>query len=142
MSETPIYDHESRCVCIHLRHAARKITSYYDNALQPSGITAAQYAILINLIKKEGCGTGELAKMVNLEKSTLVRNLRPLLANGLIEDKSTSENRARKLFVTTKGKEAMNLALPLWKEAQLRMKQVLNGKDSELVDLLECLESI
>ena len=121
---------ETSCICIRMRRAARQVKDFYDQILAPAGISAAQYSLLINLSRMEGCGTGELAQAVQHEKSTLVRTLQPLLDAGRIEDRSPRPSRRRQLYLTPEGKRVLHLALPLWKEAQKALRSRL-GKDSE-----------
>ncbi|CAK7034347.1 MAG: hypothetical protein DELT_00497 [Desulfovibrio sp.] len=109
---------KSPCICINLRRTAQKVTEFYDSALQSVGVSVNQYSLLRNISRIAGCGTGELAQQVRLEKSTLVRTLQPLLRNGLIVDKSSGTARRRRLYVTPAGEDVLAKALPLWNKAQ------------------------
>ncbi len=132
----------SHCLCIQMRRAAKQISALYDNALSPAHITIAQYFLLRVLTTMEGCGTGELATAVGLEKSTLVRNLKILQANGLIEDRSLPGSRARQLYITDRGQKALDIALPLWLSAQEQVKAVLGDERKSFINLLNVLENI
>jgi len=109
---------QSACICINLRRIAAKVTDFYDKALKPAGVTINQYSLLINISRMEGCGTGALARLVGLERSTLVRTLSPLLNAGLIEDKSPAQIRKRALYLTASGHDTLKTGLPLWEKAQ------------------------
>lgn len=127
--------HEKPCVCISLRRAAQKVTDLYDMALKPAGVSANQYSLLINISRMEGCGTGELAQQVRLEKSTLVRTLQPLLRDGLITDKSLGENRKRRLYLTPAGKEVLQKACSLWSKTQEEIIAKLGKNYEEIMDI-------
>lgn len=131
------------CLCIHLRRAAQRVSTLYDNALSPAGIGVAQYFLLVSLAEMEGCGTGELARAVGLERSTLVRNLKLLEQAGFIEDRSSVESCARQFYLTDKGRAVLERALPLWQEAQEGIKKILGEKNThDLVTLLTILENL
>lgn len=125
------------CVCINLRRIAQKVTDFYDKTLEPVGVTVNQYSLLVGISRREGCGTGELARRVKLEKSTLVRTLAPLLRDGLIVDESTGNNRRRRLFLTPAGEDVLKKAFPLWNEAQETVTGKLGKNHQELLDIFE-----
>lgn len=129
---------KSKCICINFRRFANKITAFYDKCLASAGISVNQYSLLVNLSQIEGCGTGELARRVRLEKSTLVRTLKPLLRDGFIIDKA-SETRGRSLHLSSRGKKVVQKALPLWKKAQARAAEKIGLSQTELDRLFSSL---
>jgi hypothetical protein len=38
---------EKTCACLHVRKAARAVTHRYDEVLQPTGLTATQFNLLV-----------------------------------------------------------------------------------------------
>lgn len=134
---------KSPCHCITMRRAATAITEFYDNAFRELGITANQYSILINLYYLEKATTSELAEKVNLERSTLVRNLKPIMEKGWIEDVSSEGARNRALIVSDKGKALIKQAKPIWKGTQRKIKDYLGEANTELLmELLYKLHNI
>ena len=79
---------KSKCYCITLCRAANAITAYYDEGLQPTGMTTKQFSLLLHLSRLEEASTGELADYVNLERSTVTRNLKILVEQGWVYDKA------------------------------------------------------
>ena len=77
MKEKPAY--KSQCYCMNLRRAANAVTDYYDAVLKDLGVSVSQFSLLLNLARMETANTSELAERVKLDRSTLVRNLKPLL---------------------------------------------------------------
>ena len=130
------------CVCIRMRRVAYRVTDFYDQALEPAGISINQYSLLVNISRLERCGTGELARHVRLEKSTLVRTLQPLLKTGLIIDCSPEGNRRRQLALTPLGQDILKQALPLWENAQNALRARLGKSFDELMEFFEILEKI
>ena len=129
------------CYCINVRRAANRITDFYDRLLHPFGISINQFCILNNLSMMSGCGTGELANQLQLEKSTLVRSLKPLQEVGYVEDTSAPGSRSRQLRLTRKGEYILAQAKPSWEAAQKQVKAKL-GSDHlrTLMGLLDELE--
>ncbi len=125
------------CYCINVRRAANRITDFYDSLLTPFGISINQFCILNNLSLMSGCGTGELADQLQLEKSTLVRSLKPLQQAGYIEDTSAPGSRARQLRLTDAGEKLLAEAKPSWEEAQKRIKAKFGSEEiKRLMQLL------
>ena len=119
--------YESECYCTSLRRAAGAVADFYDELLKPSGLTAAQYSLLTNLAKMERANITHWAERVGLERSTLVRNLKPLQERGLIE---ATEGHGKVFCLSEAGRRAVEVAGPLWEQAQARMEEIL-GKNSD-----------
>ena len=132
---------ETACICIRLRRVAQKITDFYDETLRPAGISVNQYSLLSNISRMEGCGTGELAQKVKLEKSTLVRTLQPLLRDGLITDKSSEGNRRRQIYLTPHGQDVLKKAIPLWDKAQRDIVSKLGTSHEMLMEIFGKVDS-
>lgn len=127
----------SHCYCIALRRAANVITEYYDREMATVGISAGQYSILLNLWRMDTASTSELAEKVSLDRSTLVRNLKPLMAQGLIVDFAKAGERNRRLRVSDQGMACLEKALPVWEAAQKGIETFLGAENAGL--LLELL---
>lgn len=131
------------CHCINMRRAAKHITEYYNQALEPCGLTVSQFSVLWNLDFLEQSNTTALAERVGVDRSTLVRNLKPLLTDGFIEDTAAEGQRNRDLRVTSKGKMALEIAIPLWKTAQKNIASLIGAeKLDDLKDILGRLQGI
>ena len=111
----------TNCTCFGLRKAARAVTQMYDQALKPSGLRATQLSLLIAAERAGPRGIGELAELMVMDRTTLTRNLKPLLDKGLLENVEDADRRRRPIGITPAGREAMAQALPYWREAQSRM---------------------
>lgn len=129
------------CICINLRRIAQRVTDYYDRALKSTGVSLNQFSLLVNIHAIEGCGTGELAERVKLEKSTLVRTLQPLIREGLIIDKSPEGTRRRKLYLSSSGKKILRKAYPIWTRVQSDIAGKMGKSLDELMVLFEEADS-
>ena len=64
----------------------------------------------------------DLAGTLNVDRSTLTRNLQPLVRTGLVKTATPRNARASTVRLTAKGKRLLTRTLPLWKEAQRRFE--------------------
>lgn len=141
MKEKPVY--KSQCYCINLRRAANAVTDYYDAVLKDLGVSVSQFSLLLNLARMETANTSELAERVNLDRSTLVRNLKPLLERGLILDFAREGARSHKFAVSETGQALLEKGIPQWEHAQETVKDYLSPEDTEtLLRLLRKLHEL
>ena len=74
----------NQCYCIALRAAARKATSIYDTALEPTGVNIAQFSLLRSIKRATAVSLTELGRMTDLDRSTVGRNVKVLERMGLV----------------------------------------------------------
>ncbi len=68
----------SACICNNLRRAARLVTNYYDKLLEPAGLRVSQATVLVVLYLAGVQTINEMAEQLELDRTTLTRNLKPL----------------------------------------------------------------
>jgi DNA-binding MarR family transcriptional regulator len=133
----------SPCTCINLRRAASVVTKYYDRKLAPSQLTVVQYSLLQHIRLFGPISVSDLALKVRLDRTTLVRNIKPLELDGLIVDNSKSGTRNRQLQLTVEGIIKVKSAELLWKEAQAFIEQHLGQENlQKLTTLLTEVEKV
>ncbi|MDD2920985.1 MAG: MarR family winged helix-turn-helix transcriptional regulator [Anaerolineales bacterium] len=115
------------CVGFNTRRATRLITQYYDKALAPAGLRSTQYSLLSALSMMGEALMQDLASMLATDRTTLTRNLSPLLKMGLIEVSAGSDRRIRLIKIAPKGISALERALPYWQKAQSRIVDSLGA---------------
>lgn len=131
------------CTCFGLRKAARAVTQMYDQALRPTGLRATQLSLLVAVERAGPCAVRALAERMVMDRTTLTRNLKPLLDRGLLERVAGADRRRHPIAITAKGRAALTRALPYWREAQARMAKGLGrarwerllGELTELAEL-------
>jgi DNA-binding MarR family transcriptional regulator len=96
--------------------------------------------MLRNTLRAGAPTLNELADITGHERSALWRTLQPLVKAGLMTLAAEKGQRAGKVAVTDKGREAVRAALPLWEASQARVQQMLGG-DAEKA-LLETLRKV
>lgn len=133
----------SPCYCLNLRRASKAVTQLYDAVLKPSGLTVAQLALLSNLAAAEPVTINGLAKILRVDRTTLNRNMKPLVDACYIEINPGKDSRTRQITLTKRGQDAAASGMVLWKEAQKTMKEYLGNEDlATLKQLLAKLEAL
>ena len=133
----------SPCYCLMLRRAASSVTDMYDKALAEYGITLNQFSIIINLNNMSMATTTELAQQIGLERSTLVRNLKAIMAMGYIENVSGENERNNHLRVTSSGRHLLKLTIPVWQSVQDKISESLRSENAALLmDMLYKLQEM
>ena len=134
----------SICHCTNMRQISRKITNIYDEFLKPSNLNVTQYSLLSNLKRVQPIKMNDFSKVVKLDRSTLVRNLKPLINLSLIEIKSIDKSKAQLLELSQKGIELQNEGYKYWQKAQEYIEQTINHAELEIfytiVKKMESLE--
>jgi DNA-binding MarR family transcriptional regulator len=109
------------CACRNLRRTARAVTQLYDETLRPSGLRITQFTLLVAVALSEPVPITRLADALDLDRTTLARDLKPLTEQGLVEITAGEDRRMRKVRLTRQGREAIGRAYPLWQRAQARL---------------------
>jgi DNA-binding MarR family transcriptional regulator len=113
---------------VQLRRLARSVTQAYDDALAGSGIKLTQFSLLRAVQRNEPAPIGVLADELELDRTTLARNLRPLERDGLLTTSpAQSDQRVTEVSLTRQGRRAIAQALPRWREAQAAMADRLGA---------------
>ena len=133
----------SPCLCLNIRRASRAVTGFYEKVLEPSGIKITQYSLLRHLAQVEPVTISELAKFMRIDRTTLNRNMKPLVDGGLIKVNIGEDPRSRRVMLTEAGKSALRIATTLWNEAQAALQEYLGESEVEQFNhLISKLEAI
>jgi DNA-binding MarR family transcriptional regulator len=119
----------SSCNCLNIRRASQAVTEVYDEFLAPSNLKIGQYSLLKHINQLGPVSVSDLALIIRLDRTTLVRNLKPLENGGFVEDISSEGTRNRQLKLTKEGIEIYKQAEELWEKAQDFLEEYL-GKDN------------
>jgi DNA-binding MarR family transcriptional regulator len=91
-------------------------------------LRATQIAVLAAVGARGALSIKSLADSLEMERTTLTRNLRPLEEQGLVAIAPEARHRSRMLTLTSAGKAALLKALPLWEKAQQSSMQQLGDQ--------------
>lgn len=112
-----------RCHCLALRRGSRHVTRLYDAHLAPSGLSISQFSLLSIVARHPGIRVVELCSIMVMERTTLLRGLKPLLAAGWIASARPKGEQAYIYTLTDAGRKVRECALPLWKDAQAALER-------------------
>jgi len=113
------------CVCFNLRWVTRAVTQFFDAELRRHGIRPTQTPILGALAAKPGWSMEELSDWLGMERTTLVRNLRPLERDGLLEITGAGRGGRVSVSISAKGRKDLEKAMPAWRAAQQAVVKTL-----------------
>lgn len=113
------------CTNLKLRQITRRVSRHYDAVVAPSGLKTTQYSLLSHIVSMGPVRPSDLAATMNLDNSTLTRNLQPLVAQGWVEMGAGVDARSRLVSVTEAGRAKRAEAQRLWKHAQMALNQQL-----------------
>jgi DNA-binding MarR family transcriptional regulator len=114
-----------------LRQATRALTQRYDAAFAGTGIRSTQFNLLVALAQAPSVPLSRLAKAMVMDRTTLTRNLAPLVRRGLVAESGAQDKRVRSYALTSRGKQLLARALPDWNAAQSQILGALTDKDAE-----------
>jgi DNA-binding MarR family transcriptional regulator len=112
-------------MCGSLRRAARVVTQYYAKVLGPSGLEPTQFTLLVACARAGPVPVTVLAEAIAMDRTTLARNLKPLVRRGLAIVSEGADRRVRRVELSKDGRTALSAALPLWRKAQSGMAEIL-----------------
>jgi DNA-binding MarR family transcriptional regulator len=118
-----------QCTLLRLRRTTRRITQIYDHHLAPLGLRVTQYSLLGNLIMHAPIAIGAFADIMDMDRTTLTRNVQPLIRAGWVELVAGDDRRLRTLAVTTEGKAMFRRAVPLWRAAESSLRQTVGADE-------------
>ena len=112
------------CNCQALRQAARRVTALYDAELAPFGLRVSQFSVLVRLHRGGPRSIRALAAELEMDRTTLGRNIRPLERDGLLRaGPDPADGRSRLLALTPRGAAALQRATPAWRAAQAAFEE-------------------
>ena len=90
----------------------------YDAALSPCNLSISQFSLLTVLEHYGEMKIVELTRVMVMERTSLVRALKPMLDSGLIQSCERIGERAKLLSLTERGSAKLDEASPYWEKAQ------------------------
>ena len=131
------------CACSNVRKTARVLTQEYDRSITPSGLKTTQFSTLAVIRSLGPIMITDLAKAMEIERTSLTRNLKLIERDGLIKSRSGEDARSRIVEITGAGQEKLDEAQALWKIVQSRIVEKFGEKRFEFLrDELAALRSV
>ncbi|WP_300038391.1 MarR family winged helix-turn-helix transcriptional regulator [uncultured Roseobacter sp.] len=119
------------CLNAQLRRSMRAVGKAYDAALRPAGIKSTQFTLLAVFAYHPELSVSRLASIMGMDRTTLTRNLQPLLREGWLEIRGNDDGRVRVVRMTTAGSRKLAEAAPLWESVQAKTAELLGPDGRE-----------
>jgi DNA-binding MarR family transcriptional regulator len=131
------------CVCTALRRTSREVTRFFDEALRRHRLRVTQLPILVaaNLADPaKSVPLAALAERFGMERTTLLRNVRPLVRRKLVTIVAEGPSRRSAIRATAAGRALLMRLYPEWKRAQeATLERVAGLEWSRALDAVEAL---
>src|SRR5881628_3459960 len=99
------------CIAVRLRLLNRVVTNFYDDALRPLGLKVSQLNVLVVTARLGLARPAQVCEILQLDVSTLSRNVKPLQAHGWLEVVPDEDARAQPFRLTPQGKRLIEKAV-------------------------------
>ncbi|HEX9289364.1 MAG TPA: MarR family transcriptional regulator [Anaeromyxobacteraceae bacterium] len=111
------------CIGMRVRRLSRTVTRIFDEALRPHGISTAQLNMLVAITRAGPLRPFELGRALDLEKSTVTRNLDRMVSHRWIRATREPDGNGYRLEVEPAGRALLARAFPSWSAAQKRARR-------------------
>lgn len=122
------------CVAVRLRMLNRVVSKIYDDTLRPLGVRASQLNILVATAKFSVAHPVEICDRLQLDASTLSRNVERMKAKAWLVVVPSADGRAQPFRLTAKGRRLLQRVMPLWNEAQQKVNDLLGAETLAVFD--------
>jgi DNA-binding MarR family transcriptional regulator len=123
-----------KCIAVRLRLLNRVVTNFYDDALRPLNLKVSQLNILIVTAKLGLARPPQVCEILQLDPSTLSRNVERMRAHGWLEVVPEEDARTQPFRLTPQGKRLIEKAAPAWEKAQRLATELLGEEGIALLD--------
>lgn len=118
----------SECIAVQVRLLNRVITSLYDEALRPLGLRISQMNILVVASKLGIAQPAVVCKLLQMDASTLSRNVDRMVRHGWLERVPTDDARQQPFRITGKGATLLEHAVTAWEQGQRGASKILGKR--------------
>ena len=114
---------ERVCVAGGVRKLNRMVSAIYDSALAGAGLKTSQFSVLVAVANRDKARPAELIKLLQMDESTLSRNVERMCARGWLRLERNEDRRSHLIEVTDKGRALIRKCMPAWQQAQEEVSQ-------------------
>jgi DNA-binding MarR family transcriptional regulator len=122
------------CIAVRLRLLNRVVTNFYDDTLRPLGLKVSQLNILVVTAKLGLARPVQVCEILQLDTSTLSRNVERMRAHGWLEVVPDEDARTQPFRLTPHGKRLIEKAVPAWEVGQRQAAELLGVEGIGLLD--------
>jgi len=95
---------ERVCVAGGVRKLNRMVSAFYDGELAGAGLKTSQFSVLVAVSNRDKVRPAELIKLLQMDESTLSRNVERMCARGWLRLERGEDRRSHLIEVTDKGR--------------------------------------
>jgi DNA-binding MarR family transcriptional regulator len=122
------------CIAVRLRLLNRIVTNVYDDALRPLGLKVSQLNLLVVTGKLGLAQPAKVCDLLQLDTSTLSRNVERMRAKGWVEVVPGEDARTQPFRLTVQGRRLLERAVPAWERAQKQAEELLGNEGTALLN--------
>ena len=120
------------CNCFAIRQATRFVSQLYERHYARAGITAAQFSLLVYIAEAGRAGMAEMAEAMVMDRTTLVRALKPLERDGLVVSEAEGKgSRKLLLMLSANGQRKLSEAVECWHAAQAEYEALVGAERAD-----------
>jgi len=123
----------SECLAVRIRLLNRTVTNIFDDAFRPLGVKVSQLNVLMVVAKYGPISPGDVARRLNMEKSTLSRNVDRMRTHAWLEVSEGDSGHKQVLQIGPAGRKLIEKALPCWKKAQAQTEALLGQQGARSI---------
>src|SRR5580658_753345 len=118
---------EGVCVGGCVRQLNRMVRAIYDGSRSTAGLKTSQFSVLVSVANRKQARPAELTKHLQLDESTLSRNVERMCARGWLRLVQDADRRSHLIEVTDKGQALIRKSLPACQKAQAEVSRRLGA---------------
>lgn len=122
------------------------LSHVYEKELRTVGLRISQFTLLQALDMAPGISQKQLAELLNIDSTTLTRNLALLEKQRLVQIAEADDRRSVRLSLTRYGRQRFNQAASRWEAAQEKMRNVLGREwaqvEASIMKLTESAKAV
>jgi DNA-binding MarR family transcriptional regulator len=122
------------CIALRLRLLNRVVTNLYDEALRSLDLKISQLNLLVVAAKLGMAQPAKVCEILQLDPSTLSRNVERMRAKGWLETVPADDARQQPFHLTPQGIKLVARSIPAWKRAQREAAKILGDDGITLLD--------
>jgi DNA-binding MarR family transcriptional regulator len=120
------------CFQLAIRKSSRLITQFYQERLSKVGLKIGQFSILRAINFRKQTSNKELQSILELDQTTLTRNLKPLIRDGYLTLSTNFEDGRQKIIsLSPDGLALYEEAVPIWKAAQDELQHKIGTTETD-----------
>ena len=134
------FDVAHNCLFGKTRTVSRYVTNLYAKALKEVGLTPVQYSMMTAILILRRGNINDLSSALKMDRTTINRNLKPLVRDGYISINESDDKRERRITITKEGEEVYNRGYIEWQKAQSEFEESIGKENYE--QLSSVLDSV